>query len=62
MKILITNDDGVRGPGLLALYHAAAEFGQVDVLAPERNWSGCGHVKTLERPLRVVETLSLIHI
>ncbi len=56
MHILITNDDGVRGPGLLALYQAASKFGQVSVLAPQQNWSGCGHVKTLERPLRVFET------
>lgn len=56
MHILITNDDGVKGLGLLALAKIAAEFGQVSVLAPERNWSGCGHVKTLDRPLRVVET------
>ena len=27
----------------------------VSVLAPDRNWSASGHVKTLERPLRVKE-------
>lgn len=56
MNILITNDDGVTHPGLLALVQAARGLGQVFVLAPDRNWSASGHVKTLERPLRVKET------
>jgi len=56
MHILVTNDDGVQAPGLLALAQAMRELGQVTVFAPERNWSVCGHVKTLDRPLRVRET------
>lgn len=32
-------------------------LGQVSVLAPDRNWSASGHVKTLERPLRTREVL-----
>ncbi|MEM8861507.1 MAG: 5'/3'-nucleotidase SurE [Chloroflexota bacterium] len=56
MHILITNDDGVSDLGLLAMYKVAAEFGTVSVLAPNKNWSGCGHVKTLDRPLRVFES------
>ena len=55
MHILVTNDDGVHAPGLLALAQAMRSLGKVTVLAPERNWSGGGHVKTLERPLRVRE-------
>jgi 5'-nucleotidase len=31
------------------------ELGEVSVLAPDRNWSGSGHVKTINRPLRVRE-------
>jgi 5'-nucleotidase len=53
MHILVTNDDGVTAPGLLALAAAMKSFGDVTVLAPDRNWSGAGHVKTLHRPLRV---------
>ena len=53
MHILVTNDDGVRSPGLLALAQAVQPFGIVSVLAPERNWTAGGHVKTLHRPLRV---------
>ncbi len=30
-------------------------MGEVTVLAPDRNWSASGHVKTMERPLRVKE-------
>lgn len=55
MHILVTNDDGVQSPGLLALVEAMRNLGEVSVLAPDRNWSGGGHVKTLDRALRVRE-------
>jgi 5'/3'-nucleotidase len=51
--ILVTNDDGVFAPGLLALVEEMRNLGRVTVLAPDRNWSGGGHVKTLDRALRV---------
>jgi 5'-nucleotidase len=51
--ILITNDDGVSAPGIDALAEALAEIAQVTVIAPDRNWSASGHVKTMHRPLRV---------
>jgi len=57
MHILVTNDDGVHAPGLLALAQAMRQIGQVTVFAPDRNWSASGHVKTLERPIRVSETV-----
>lgn len=53
--ILVTNDDGVSAPGLLALVQEMRRLGKVSVLAPDRNWSGGGHVKTLDRALRVKE-------
>jgi 5'-nucleotidase len=56
MHILVTNDDGVHAPGLLALAQAMRTLGDVTILAPDHNWSGGGHVKTLHRPLRVFET------
>lgn len=40
MHILVTNDDGVTAPGLLALANAMRPLGDVSVLAPDRNWSG----------------------
>lgn len=57
MHILLTNDDGFSAPGLLALAQAMRSLGQVTVLAPDHNWSASGHVKTLDRPIRVKETL-----
>lgn len=56
MHILVTNDDGVSAPGLLALADAMRPLGDVTVLAPDRNWSASGHVKTLHRPLFVRES------
>jgi len=53
--ILVTNDDGVLAPGLLALVLEMRKLGKVSILAPDRNWSGGGHVKTLDRALRVKE-------
>jgi len=54
-NILVTNDDGVLAPGLLALAQEMRHLGKVTILAPDRNWSGGGHVKTLDRALRVRE-------
>jgi 5'-nucleotidase len=56
MHILVTNDDGVQAPGLLALAQEMRKLGKVTVFAPDRNWSASGHVKTMDRPLRVQET------
>lgn len=53
MNILVTNDDGIDAPGLQALAAGLRELGEVTVIAPDRNWSVSGHVKTLHRPLRV---------
>jgi 5'-nucleotidase len=53
--ILVTNDDGINSPGLLALKDALSEVGRVTVLAPNHNWSASGHVKTMHKPLRVDE-------
>lgn len=55
MHILVTNDDGVRAPGIAALADALSALGDVTVLAPDRNWSASGHVKTMHKPLRLHE-------
>jgi len=57
MHILLTNDDGVSAPGLLALAQELRKLGKVTVLAPDHNWSASGHTKTLHRPLRVKESV-----
>lgn len=53
MRILVTNDDGVRAEGLHALVRVAREFGEVKVVAPDHERSACGHAMTLRDPLRV---------
>ncbi len=45
--ILVTNDDGVYAPGILALTQAMKKFGDVGVIAPTFNQSAGGHKKTL---------------
>jgi 5'-nucleotidase len=57
MHILVTNDDGVHAPGLLALAQEMRKLGKVTVFGPDRNWSASGHVKTMDRPMRVRETV-----
>jgi 5'-nucleotidase len=54
--ILVTNDDGVFSPGLLALKQALTSIADVIVLAPERNWSASSHLKTMHKPLRIHKT------
>jgi len=53
--ILVTNDDGVNAPGLVALTKALSELGRVEVFAPERNWSAASRTRTFHKPLRVDE-------
>jgi 5'-nucleotidase len=55
-RILVTNDDGVLAPGLLALKQALESVGEVTVIAPERGWSASGHTKTMHKPLRLWPT------
>ena len=57
MHLLVTNDDGVTAPGLLVLAEELRKSYQVTILAPDRNWSASGHVKTMHRPLRVKEVI-----
>ncbi len=53
MRILITNDDGLYAPGIEALAQVARQFGEVKVVAPDRERSACGHAMTMRDPLRV---------
>ncbi len=39
MLIMITNDDGVQSPGLLALRQALEQIAEIVVVAPERSMS-----------------------
>lgn len=52
MKILLTNDDGYRAPGILALYKVLSPDHEVILAAPDRERSAIGHGITLNHPLR----------
>jgi 5'-nucleotidase len=45
--IVVTNDDGVQAPGILALATAMRALGEVEIIAPSINQSASGHKKTL---------------
>ncbi len=51
MKILLTNDDGIRAPGIAAALKVLREIGEVHVVAPETVQSATGHGITLYGPL-----------
>jgi 5'-nucleotidase len=53
MRILLTNDDGVQAPGIVAARAALSRLGEVWVVAPERPRSAAGHSITLHKPLRI---------
>lgn len=55
MNILITNDDGIHAPGIIALKKALESIGDVLVVAPDTERSAVGHAITLSDPLRVTE-------
>lgn len=51
--ILVSNDDGIFAPGIRALAEVAKEFGEVAIIAPDRQQSAVGHAITVSDPLRV---------
>jgi 5'-nucleotidase len=55
MLILLTNDDGIYAPGLMALERELRVLGDVRVVAPATEQSGVGHSITYLTPLIVKE-------
>jgi len=53
VRILISNDDGYRARGIIALRAALEGLGDLTVVAPDRNRSGASNSLTLDVPLRV---------
>jgi 5'-nucleotidase len=53
--ILVTNDDGVQAPGILAVTEVLKDIADVVVAAPDRERSAASHSISLDRPLRVDE-------
>ncbi|HBG22543.1 MAG: 5'/3'-nucleotidase SurE [Syntrophaceticus sp.] len=58
MKILLTNDDGIRADGLAVLWSELKKIAEVIVVAPDRERSATGHGITMDIPLRA-EKISL---
>jgi 5'-nucleotidase len=53
VTILLTNDDGIASPGLLALEKSMSRSNEVWVVAPESENSGGSHAITLRDSIRV---------
>lgn len=57
-SILVTNDDGIEAPGIVALAAALRPLGPVTVAAPDRGRSGTSHGVTSDRPIAVRESFA----
>lgn len=53
MNIILTNDDGIDAPGILAMRRALEKIGDVITIAPDRNRSGVGRSISIGRSLEV---------
>ena len=53
MRLLLSNDDGYRAPGLRCLAERLRDLGEVTVVAPSRDRSGASNSLSLEQDLRV---------
>ncbi len=51
MRILLTNDDGIAAPGIIALHDALSGLGEVTVVAPKTVQSATSHGITYHAPL-----------
>lgn len=51
--ILVSNDDGFRAEGIIALVKSLKKIGRVVVVAPDQQRSAASHSITLHKPLRV---------
>lgn len=57
IRILVTNDDGVDAPGLVALARACADLGETRVVVPDRERSWVGKAITRFDPVRVEDVI-----
>ena len=51
MTIILTNDDGIDAPGIRALQQAVSET--TTIVAPDRQYSGCGHQVTTHKGIKL---------
>jgi 5'-nucleotidase len=59
--ILLTNDDGIRSPGLWAAAEALAPLGFVHVAAPRAQWSGAGRSMPYTSEGRIFSETVVVH-
>ena len=52
-KILVSNDDGIESEGLVRLASLAKKFGEVWVVAPQKQYSAMSHAATFWTPVDV---------
>ncbi|MDD5189650.1 MAG: 5'/3'-nucleotidase SurE [Dehalococcoidales bacterium] len=57
MYILLTNDDGIQSPGLIALAAAVSRVGEVLIVAPDKQQSGVGSCVSLHSDMNVAEVV-----
>ena len=50
-RILVSNDDGVRAPGIAAVAQILQAIGDVTIIAPADNQSARGHGLTTREPI-----------
>jgi 5'-nucleotidase len=50
-RILVSNDDGVRAPGMAAVAQVLQAIGDVTIIAPAENHSGAGHSIITSQPI-----------
>lgn len=50
-RILVSNDDGVRAPGIAALAQVLQAIGDVTIVGPAENHSGAGHSIITSQPI-----------
>lgn len=55
MRVLLTNDDGIFSPGLIAVLEALAPVAETVVIAPAQNQSAVARSITLRRAMTVTE-------
>jgi len=53
MKILLSNDDGVKAPGIMALFEELHKKFETTLIAPLTERSTTGHSLSLDAPLRI---------
>ncbi len=53
MRVLLTNDDGLYAPGIIALAREFSKSAEVIMVAPESQRSAVGHSITLHKALRL---------